>query len=178
MTRSPLLLGLPLALGLSSPACRKAADEGAPAPSAAPSASAPPVDRLAKGELAPGAETVAGLVLPRGMRVAARFPRVTHASGAIPPEDVANYVRERVEVRRTELGAVGTLFPRVRIRGGDPARLYDIAIRPIEGGSELAVEDVTPVPRPPQDPSLSEEERWRRAGFKPDGTPLDVKNLR
>jgi hypothetical protein len=81
-------------------------------------------------------------------------------------------------VQRVELGAVGTLFPRVRIRGGDPNRSYDIEVRPIEGGTELTVRDVTPLPRVPRDPTLSEEERWRRAGFTPKGIPLDEKNLR
>jgi hypothetical protein len=41
--------------------------------------------------------------------------------------------------------------------------------------TKLVLTDVTPPPPPP--PGLSDAERWRRAGFSPDGRPLDLKRL-
>ena len=38
---------------------------------------------------------------------------------------------------------------------------------------ELVVRDLTP---PPVVPGLSEEERWRRTGLRPNGQPLDPNN--
>jgi hypothetical protein len=40
---------------------------------------------------------------------------------------------------------------------------------------KLLIQDVTPRP---VEPNLSDEERWRQAGLKPNGAPLDVANLR
>jgi hypothetical protein len=34
----------------------------------------------------------------------------------------------------------------------------------------MTIRDVTP---PPVEPGLSEEERWKKAGFAPDGKPID-----
>jgi hypothetical protein len=163
-------------------ACRhRAPDPGTvgAAPSAVASASAaPPVDRLAPGELAPGTESVFGLLLPRGMKVAAQFPRVAHATGPMPAEDVANYVRDRVDVRRVELGAVGTVFPAVHIHGGAPDHVYRIEVHGQGDVTEMVLRDVTPLPPSKVDDSVPISERWRRAGYNPDGTPLDPNSLR
>jgi hypothetical protein len=137
-----------------------------------------PIDRLAPGELAPGDETIFGLVLPRGMRVSAHFDRVAYATGPMPPEDVANYLRDRLDAAHVELGAVGTVFPAARVKGGEPDKTYRIAVHAAGKGTELELRDVTPVPAEPRDPTLSEEERWRRAGLQPNGMPLDVNGMR
>jgi hypothetical protein len=160
-----------------SPSPREGRDLGV-ASGAAPSAAPLPVDRLAPGELAPGTEAVYGLVLPRGMKLAAHFNGVAHATGPVPAEDVANYVRDRVDARRVELGVVGTVFPAVHVAAGDPSRVYRIEVISTGGGTELVMRDVTPIPAPPEEPGLSVAERWRRAGYNPDGTPLDPMHLR
>jgi hypothetical protein len=111
------------------------------------------------------------------MKVTAVFPRVGHATGQLHAEDVANYVRDRVDVRRVELGAVGTVFAAVHVAGGDPSRVYRIEVNTEENTTEIVMRDVTPVPEPPVDRTLTDEERWRRAGYKPNGMPLDPMNL-
>jgi len=151
------------------------------APSAEPGTEAKggpsPVDRLGPHELPPGTETIYGLTLPEGLRLVAHFPRVAHAVGSLSPEEVANYIRDRVDVRRIELGAVGTVFPRVRVKGGDPQRYLRIEVNVAGDGTELVVRDISPMPELPRDPTLTEEERWRRAGLRPDGTPLNPREL-
>lgn len=171
-------------LGSAPSGCRKhdraraGSELQAPASAAAASATPPPIDRLAPGELAPGTQVIFGLVLPRGMKVSAQFPRVAHATGAVSAEDVANYVRDRVDVRRVELGAVGTVFPTVHIRGGAPDRVYRIEVNGAGTSTEMVLRDVTPVPPARVDDSVPVAERWRRAGYNPDGTPLDPNSLR
>jgi hypothetical protein len=163
---------------LVSAGCKRA-PEVAPAPSA--SAPAPPVDRLAKGELPPGTQVVFGMVIPEGMELRGVFPGVAHALGKATLEDVSNYVRARVDTKRIELGAVGTVFPAVHITAGDATRLYRIAVIPREEETtELVIEDVTPPPPPPPPPpgGMTDAERWRRAGYNPNGTPIDPRKLR
>lgn len=143
--------------------------------SAGPSAP-PPLDRLAPGELPPGTETIFGLVLPQGLALRGVFPGSAHAFGPLTFEDVSNYVRARVDVKRVELGAVGTVFPAVHLAGGDASRLYRIEVNPRGTNTELVIRDVTPPPVPP--PVQSDAERWKRAGYNPDGTPLNPLDLR
>ncbi len=157
-------------------ACRKhpAAEQG-PAPSSQPPPA--PVDRLAPGELPPGEEQVFGLVLPEGMVVQGRFDDTGLAYGAVDADDVANYVRSRVLVERVEIGAARTIFPAVRIVNGDPARSYRIEVLRDGAGTRLIVQDLTPAPPPPKLDGMSDADRWRHAGFSPDGKPLNLKAL-
>lgn len=148
----------------------------APAPASASASAALPLDRLAPGELPPGTETIYGLVLPQGLALQGVFPGSAHAFGPVPFEDVSNYIRARVDAKRVELGAVGTVFPAVHLAGGDPARLYRIEVNPRGQNTELVIRDVTPPPPPP--PGLSDAERWKRAGYNPDGTPMNARELR
>jgi len=158
-------------------ACAGCANNSDPAPlsATAPSSRAKPLDHLAQGELAPGSERLFGLHVPRKMTVERRFMDSAHAAGPVSPEDLSNYVRERVSVAQVEVGAARTVFPRVVIKAGDTSRVYRIEVAPRRGGgSELEVRDITPLPVPS---GLSDAERWKRAGMKPDGTPLDLKSL-
>lgn len=148
--------------------------------SAAPSASAPEpnlVDRLAPGELEPGKSQVFGFDVPSRMDVKGAFLEVAYLEGRVTPEALANYVRERVEVDRVEIGAASTVFPRARIKHGAPDRIYDLVVSPGEGSlTELVIRDVTPPP--PNPPGMTDAQRWRQAGLKPDGTPLDMENFK
>jgi hypothetical protein len=112
------------------------------------------------------------------MAVGARVPGTAHAVGPLPAEDVANYVRDRVDAKRVELGAVGTVFPAVHIKGGDPTQVYRIEVNSTGPGTELVFHDVTPEPKPVREEGISEAERWRRAGLTPQGKPLDPMNQR
>ena len=104
----------------------------------------------------------------------ARFDDVIFIAGDVPPHRVANYVRQRVVADKVETGPVKTVFPRATVRG-QPG--VELAIQVVARGaaSELQVRNLSLV-KPT--PGLSEEERWRAAGFKPDGTLLDPTHLR
>ncbi len=137
---------------------------------AAPASAKKPIDRLASGELAPGRAEAFGLLLPRDLQVDARFPDAVHASGAVAPEALANYIRQRVDVARVEIGAARTVFPRTRIKGGKAERVYRIEVIGDGPRSRLLIRDITP---PPTVQGISEQERWRRAGMSPSGEIVD-----
>jgi hypothetical protein len=164
-------IALVLAIGVG---CKKQSVVAKPAASSAPSAK--PVDRLAPGELAAGQSQVFGFEVPAGMKVRGAFLEIAYLEGDVGPEALANYVRERVEVERVEIGVGRTVFPRARIKSGAPDRLYDLEVAPSGGRTELIIRDVTPRPKNP--PGMTNEERWRQAGRSPDGKPLDISELR
>lgn len=147
----------------------------APAPSTSQSAPKTP-DRLAPGELREGKGTLFGLKLPVGMKVDAQFPQSAHASGVVSAEKLANYVRQRVTVSRVELAASGTVFPQATIRGGDPARRYQIEVSSKGRNAKLSVMWLNPV-KPPAVTGISEEQRWQRAGISPDGKLIGQQQL-
>lgn len=157
-------------------ACRSepAPSQAKAAPSAKPRTS---VDRLAPGELPPGEQALFGLVIPKGMKVQGQFTETGLAWGQVPAEDVANYVRNRVEVERVEVGAARTIFPAVRIKDGPNDHTFRIEVVRESVGTRLIVQDLTPPPAPPPEPGLTDAERWRRAGFTPDGKPINLKAL-
>ena len=82
--------------------------------------------------------------------------------------------RARLE-GHVSIGAARTVFPQARIKKGPPDRFFRIEVIAGNKITELVVQDVTPRPQPKED--LSDEERWRRAGRRPDGKPLDVTEL-
>jgi hypothetical protein len=135
--------------------------------------SAAPVDRLRPGELAPGNQEAFGILLPRGVKVDQRFEKVVYASGELDNSAVANFLRERITAGRIELGTNRTLFSGVHL--GDANREYWVEVLGGPGRCRVVVRDVTPEPVPA---GLSEEELWKRAGFSPDGRPLDPNNLK
>jgi hypothetical protein len=144
----------------------------------APSAKArAPVDRLGHGELPPGEQAIFGLILPKGMKVQGQLKETGLAWGQMAAEEVANYVRERVEVERVEIGAARTIFPAVRIKDGPADHTFRIEVVRESGGTRLIVRDLNPAPEPEPTPGLTDAERWRRAGFTPDGKPLNMKAL-
>ena len=164
-------------MAFGAPACRHHGSGTAPAGSAAAPSAAPPrsdrlVDRLAPGELTPGKSQVFGFEVPVNMRIQGAFLEVAYLEGPVQPEALANYVRDRVDIQRVEIGAASTIFSRARIKRGAPDRLYDIVVTPkLNQRTELDIRDVTP--RPPNPPGMTDADRWRQAGRKPDGTPLD-----
>ncbi len=133
-----------------------------------------PVDRLAPGELAPGTVDVWGFIAPREMRLDRMYPDQAFLLGPVSAEALANYVRERVQAERVEIGAARTVFPAVHIKAGKPDRVYRFEVLKDGPGAKLVVKDITP---PPITPGLSDEERWKKAGLTPQGKPLDPKKL-
>ncbi len=140
--------------------------------------SKPPLDHLAAGELPPGQSSLFGLVIPKGMTIQGQFSDSGLAFGALRAEAVANYVRERVDVGQVEVGAARTVFPACRIKGGPETRTFRIEVVSEGPATRLIVQDVTPPPPPPPEVGVSDAERWRRAGFSPDGKPLNMNALK
>jgi hypothetical protein len=138
--------------------------------SAAPSAPALPVDYQLPGELGEGSEKTFGLILPRRFAVRARFEHASSSFGDASPEQVSNYIRHRVEAATVEVGPARTIFQAAKIKGQASAPLLRIEIADAPGGAEIVVTDLSPAPVVP---GLTEEERWRRQGLRPDGRLLD-----
>jgi hypothetical protein len=107
------------------------------------------------------------------MRVSATFPDAVFAVGALRPEDVSNYVRERVVAQGVETGPSKTVFTKAKLKA-EPQRTMRIEVVLKNGATELVVRDETP---PPVEPGLSPEERMRKKGLLPDGTPIDKTRL-
>lgn len=171
-TTALVALALPLVSG-----CKKQTAEVRVEATRPAAASAVPLDRLAPGELPPGDDNLFGLKLPRGMAVQGRLKDTGLAFGMLDAEGVANYVRTRVDVERVEIGAARTIFPSVRIHGGPADRRFRIDVLREGSGTRLIVQDLTPAPVAAPLQGLSDQERWKRAGFSPDGKPLNPKAL-
>ncbi|MCC6556599.1 MAG: hypothetical protein IT372_26870 [Polyangiaceae bacterium] len=160
-------------LACAEGACRRKTEDPPPPPAPSATAPRPPVDAVLPGELAEGSELAFGLPIPRRMRVRARFPDEVSAAGDVPPERLSNYVRERVLSPSVETGPAKTVFAKATVKKA-PERTLRIEVVAHPGATELIVRDLTP---PPAVHGLSEEERWRRKGLKPDGSPLDPTRL-
>ena len=150
------------------------ADTTAAGAEAAPAASAG-VDRVGQDELGEGTEKAFGLPIPRRMRVTARFPDEVFAAGPLTPEQLANYVRERVVATHVETGAVKTVFTEVTVKGAAATPLRIEVNANMGGGSELFVKDET---RPPAVPGLTPDSAWKSVGMTPDGRLADPTHLR
>jgi hypothetical protein len=150
-------------------ACQSDVKPNPPRPAVSAVASQKPLDRLAPGELSPGAARVFGLEVPDGMVVRGQFYEVAYLHGRVPPDALANYVRDRVVVDHVEIGAARTVFPYARIKNGPADRFFQIEVVAGDGRTELVIQDVTPRPKLPA--PISNEESWRRAGRRPDGRP-------
>lgn len=131
-------------------------------------------DRVAPGALLEGEKVVFGWRAPRDMKLIARFPDAAHFEGRVKLAHLEDYVRQRVVMRHVEVTPTHSIFPNVRIRGGDPKRIYRFEIAPQRDSVELVIRDITP---PPPTEGLSEEERWRRAGLTPEGKLLAPNDL-
>lgn len=173
----PFDLALVVAATLGVAGCNTE-PEKTPRPKPSAARSAKPLDRLGPGELAPGKRQVFGLEVPAGMTIRGQFQEVAYVHGNVGPEALANYIRERVVVDHVEIGAARTVFPRARIKKGAPDRFFRIEVIAGNRSTELVVQDVTPRPPPVGQENLSNEERWRRAGRRPDGKPFDITELK
>jgi len=152
-------------------------DDLAPADSGIPaSASASvPLDRLRPGELAESAQQVFGFPIPRGMSIERAFPDAVHLVGEASVGELAEYVRRHARVGAPEVIPPRLCFDHARIASQGDEREYRFEISQIGRRVRLIVRDVTPAPTPP---GLTDEQRWRQAGLKPDGTPLNISDLR
>ena len=137
---------------------------------------AAPVDHLANGELAEGKDSIFGLRMPHVMELQWKFPTEGLAVGDVEPELVANYVRARVSGGKLSVGASQTLFEDVHV--GTDTRPLRIKIERIRGRCQVEVRDLSPPPPLPGPVPTNDVERWRQAGYGPDGTPLDPLHMK
>jgi hypothetical protein len=130
-------------------------------------------DKLGELELIPGTDHAFGLEVPRGVQVSYRFQKAVHIQGDVRPEALANYLRMRVGDGEITVGASETVFDGVRAKN-EPARVLRIRVVRISAQESKAIlEDITP----PEIQPGTNAERWKRAGFGPDGKPLDPKRV-
>lgn len=174
-TRRRLIAVALASLALSgASACKRKEEQAppAPAPSAAPSA-----DRLAPGEIPEGRDHAFTLPLPLHATVKARFAGSVHVASTHTQEELANFVRARVTEGKSSSGTTETRFEKVVVTK-DPSRRLTIDIRrPAMAGeyrSQMVIDDVTPVP---EEPGLTDEDRWKKAGMTPDGKLIDRNQL-
>jgi hypothetical protein len=159
-------LVLSLSLG-----CKRAPPQDAIVAAAPPaSAAATGADQIDPGELPEGHERALGLALPRAMMVERRFDDSVMASGPVPPEPLANYIRKRVDSAGVEIGVARTVFARAHVRGAPDNHVVRIELLHDAARSTLIVRDITP---PPHVEGLDEDERWWRAGMTKDGKIAD-----
>lgn len=137
----------------------------------APRAKTP--DRVAPGSLLEGDKVVFGFRAPHALQLRAQFRDAAHFEGRAKLAELEDYVRTRVIVRHVEVTPARTVFPRAKIRGGDPERLYQFELTPQGSQVQLVIRDVTPPPTV----QMSEEERWRQAGLTPKGQLLNPNEL-
>ena len=162
------LICLLLALALTSAGCkRKNPNETPP----------PPTDSLAKGESVEGKDKAYALPLPRLAKITWKGENTITVTTNLPPEELVNFVRARVKDGEVVTGTSTTQLRNVVVPS-EPARKLTIEIRPaapLTGSrSEMLVNDTT---GKPIEPGLSDEERWKKAGFSPEGKVLDPKQL-
>lgn len=159
-------------LGSATACKRKEETPTAPAPTAPASA-----DRLLKGEIPEGRERAFTLPLPLHSTVKARFAQSVHVASPLTKEELVDFVRSRVKDGKTSSAASETRFDGVVV-AKDPSRTLSIQVRaaPIAGEyrSQMVIDDVTVAP---EEPGITTEDRYRKAGLTPDGKLLDRRQL-
>lgn len=163
---------LGVALALVAAACQSERATPAPPPQEAPVAVVAP-DQARPGELAEGPDKAFGLAIPRRMHVTAQFPDAIFARGPLDLTSVVRYVRERVVAGKVDAWAIKTVFDEASVKDA-PQRVLQIEVLSDGPQTELVVRDKT---RPPAEEGLSQEERWRAHGLRPDGTLIDPTHL-
>ncbi len=127
------------------------------------------LDRLLPSELGKSSSLVFGFPIPPGMRVTGRYPDSVHLQGDVSTSGLKEYIEAHLATGPSELDGRRRTYRGARIRGGDPSRVYRVELVELRSDRQIIITDVTPKPI---EPGLSNEERWRRAGFLPDGTPI------
>jgi hypothetical protein len=151
----------------------------APSPTATVSAatlarnSAVPLDHLAPGELQASSAMSFGFPLPTGMKLAMAFPDEAHMAGEVEVQGLVRYVQEHTSTAPPELQGNALVFRSVRMRHGFPDRTFRFEIVSKGRTTSLRIKDTTPTATAEPE-NITDEERWRKAGYKPNGEPLDI----
>jgi len=164
-----LLMGaLILSCGRSEPNQKSEGAIVAP-PRAAPRALSP--DRLPPGALLEGEEVAFGFHFPKGM-VVSKLRKRARARGDVNFDQLVDYVKARIAVRHAEMFGSRLVFPNATILG----QSGQFTLTLLEGKREqvLLIEDNA---TPPAAVGLSEADRWKRVGLKPNGELIDPKGM-
>jgi hypothetical protein len=170
------LLGVSWICGaLSTTGCKKDREAGPVRP--AETQNAPPQpqtpDRLPPGELLEGPDRVFGFAIPRGMKLEAQFSGRADIVGTPSQQLVTDYVRQRVLVHHVQVEGTRYIFPQVRIRGAG-TEIYRFEVRSDGGRTRIGIQHLVDREVPQE---LTDEERWKRAGMRPNGSLIDPQNL-
>jgi hypothetical protein len=76
-------------------------------------------------------------------------------------------------VQHVQVEGTRYIFPRARIKGGSK-ELYRIEVSRLGPKTKIFIKWLPP-PLPKED--ISDGERWKRAGMRPDGSLIDPQNL-
>jgi hypothetical protein len=117
-----------------------------------------------------------GFPVPTTMRVDRAFPNAVHLVGDVNVQGLVRYVQANTVAASPELRGNLLVFNSIRLPDADPTRTFRIEIASIGRTTTLALKDTTPA-KLPEEPGVTDEERWRRAGMKSNGSPLDVSQL-
>jgi hypothetical protein len=135
-----------------------------------------PVDHLALGELQASPSLAFGFPIPTTMSVERSFPNAVHLVGVVETQELVRYVRANAQTHGIELQGNALVFDQVRFKGGEPTRIFRIEITSQGRSTRMLIKDETPQSLP-NESGLTDDERWRRAGMKPNGEPLDISRL-
>ncbi len=166
-----LLSLLALGLGTSAVGCGQEEERARPAVDAPPQAKTP--DRLPPGDLLEGPEQIYGFRIPRAMRLDAKFPDRAYLIGEVDQGALTRYVKDRVLVAHVQVEAQRYVFPKARIRGAGDS-LFRLEIQPRGTKTRLLI---LPIKEPEKVIGASDEDLWKRAGLRPDGSLIDPQNL-
>jgi hypothetical protein len=109
------------------------------------------------------------------MRLTRQFHDAAYFTGELSVAQVLEQVERHVQSRGVELIGERAVFSRAYVTGDRTRRPLRIEISRTPRGSQIHIADLTPTSVTTS--GLSEAERWRQAGRKPDGTPLDPNQL-
>jgi hypothetical protein len=155
--------------GLLAIACRRDAQ----APAFELTASVSP-DRLTASESLPSVQKVFGAEVPRGLQLAADFGDRVLLEGPLAMPETIGALNEQFEVGSAEATPERVTLANARPKHGNPSHTYMIEISRRRQTTRVEIIDVTP---PPVSQGLTEEQRWEQAGRRPDGTPLDLRQV-
>jgi hypothetical protein len=87
------------------------------------------------------------------------------------------YIQENTVTRYPELRGNTFVFSSVKLSATAPERTFRLEVTSHLRTTRLVIEELATA-KSPEPPAQTDEERWRRAGLKPNGEPLDVTQLR
>jgi len=175
-----LFVALLLAANLIPVACTRSHSErileAAVSNSALGTTTAPPLDHLAPGELKASSTMAFGFPIPSSMSIERAFPNAIHLTGVADVQGLVSYVRRHSDARSVELRGNNIVLDFVRIPAAGNDRTFRFEISAQSRNARLLIKETTLAAAPPE-PGITDAERWRRAGMKPNGEPLDVAQL-